>query len=153
MATWNKSGLSRLVKIGHSMTLIYSYTLKLSAFLLRGRGGARFRGRWITEVPALQRRFLVLIFYIFFLNFESYHTCISNWNTDQSKYIKITINIMIQKNVKATKGLFPHQKNKKSYFILWFCLHFYMFTNNNGGSNLKNIILLLPPWKSQIICK
>ena len=29
------------------MTRIYSYTLKLSAFLLRGRGGARFRGRWI----------------------------------------------------------------------------------------------------------
>ena len=32
------------------MTPIYSYTLKLSAFLLRGRGGARFRGRWITVV-------------------------------------------------------------------------------------------------------
>ena len=32
------------------MTRIYSYTLKLSAFLLRGRGGARFRGRWIVVV-------------------------------------------------------------------------------------------------------
>ena len=29
------------------MTRIYSYTLKLSAFLLRGRGGARFRDRWM----------------------------------------------------------------------------------------------------------
>ena len=31
------------------MTRIYSYTLKLSAFLRRGRGGARFRGPWIVE--------------------------------------------------------------------------------------------------------
>ena len=29
------------------MTHIHSYTFKLGAFLLRGRGGARFRGRWI----------------------------------------------------------------------------------------------------------
>ena len=32
------------------MTRIYSYTLKLSAFLLRGRGGARFRGHWIYTI-------------------------------------------------------------------------------------------------------
>ena len=32
------------------MTRIHSYTLKLSDFLLRGRGGARFRGRWIYYV-------------------------------------------------------------------------------------------------------
>ena len=33
------------------MTRIYSYTLKLSAFLLRGRGGARFRSRWMDSLP------------------------------------------------------------------------------------------------------
>ena len=31
------------------MTRIYSYTLKLSAFLLRRRGGTRFRGRWMYQ--------------------------------------------------------------------------------------------------------
>ena len=35
------------------MTRIYSYTLKLSALLLRGRGGASFRGRWIISVTIL----------------------------------------------------------------------------------------------------
>ena len=50
MAEWNKSGFPRLVKIGHSMTRIYSYTFKLSAFLLRGRGGAHCRDRWIYVV-------------------------------------------------------------------------------------------------------
>ena len=36
------------------MTRIYSYTIKLSAFLLRGRGGARFRGRWISIIDAFK---------------------------------------------------------------------------------------------------
>ena len=49
MAAWNKNGLSRLVKISHSMTRIYSYTLKLSAFLLRRRVGTRFCGHWISR--------------------------------------------------------------------------------------------------------
>ena len=48
------------------MTRIYSYTLKLSAFLLRGRGGARFRGRWICIDIYIQID-LAMIFY--FLSF------------------------------------------------------------------------------------
>ena len=42
--------MTRIANLNRSF---YSYTLKLSAFLLRGRGGARFRGRWIKKPTKL----------------------------------------------------------------------------------------------------
>ena len=47
--------LTRRAKNGNSVTRIYSNTLQLSAFLLRGRGGVRFRGRWIKLVKSISK--------------------------------------------------------------------------------------------------
>ena len=85
------------------MTRIYSYTLKLSAFLLRERGGARFRGRWIHMNIYLRGTYILVSEYSSaiitchqrkFITFETFISAKNNTFTKIHLYSRSGINVV-----------------------------------------------------------